>query len=701
MNLTDLAWPLDRLHEALMELAWQNELTAVTDNPASIPDALTDDIGRWLEHTAVSLNIEAEPAEIPYPDLVDFLQTAGPALCQLPSVETPRFLALMPSKGGQLKLLAPDLTSHKQPVEAVRAALSHALEAPLLPEIQQLLQEAGVAKRRQSKAQSAMLTERLSQTRIGSCWRLEASPGSNFGRQLKLAKVPRRLALFSSGHGLQYGLLLLSWWLLGRAVFQGRLEPGLLLAWGLLLLSTIPLRLFMAWQQTMLAVSVGGLIQKRLLFGVLRLHPDEIRHLGIGQLMGRVYESEAVEDIVVSGGLLTLQATIELLFSFWVLSVGANGLSLVLLLMGWCGVLTGLGVHYFRRIRSWTAVRRELTHDLIEQMVGQRTRLAQLPPEKWHDGEDEMVAHYVDRSLAVDRASARFAAVSTQGWLVIAMIGLLPAFISAQTAPEALAVSIGGILSATLALRRLANGAAHLMTTAVAWEQIAPLFESATRPQPGGSSAALSVKRETAVPVVRADNISFAYKSDSGPVLNGCELNIAPHDRILLEGESGGGKSTLISLLTGLRQPDNGLLLLNGLDWPTMGHAVWQQHVTAAPQFHENHVMGNTFIFNLLMSRGWPPQPGDAQLAYQLCQELGLGELIERMPGGLLQMVGEIGWQLSHGERSRLFIARALLQGADLVILDESFAALDPKTLQCTMACVRKHASALLVIAHP
>ncbi|MFY0536919.1 ATP-binding cassette domain-containing protein [Nannocystis pusilla] len=74
---------------------------------------------------------------------------------------------------------------------------------------------------------------------------------------------------------------------------------------------------------------------------------------------------------------------------------------------------------------------------------------------------------------------------------------------------------------------------------------------------------------------------------------------------------------------------------------------------------------------------------------------------MERMPSGLQQMVGETGWQLSHGERSRLFIARALLQGVDLVVLDESFAALDPATLQQALRCVLNRARAVLVIAHP
>ena len=87
--------------------------------------------------------------------------------------------------------------------------------------------------------------------------------------------------------------------------------------------------------------------------------------------------------------------------------------------------------------------------------------------------------------------------------------------------------------------------------------------------------------------------------------------------------------------------------------------------------------------------------------ARALCIELGLGALLSRMPAGLMQQVGETCWQLSHGERSRVFLARALLQDADLTILDESFAALDPRTLQRSLSFVLKRAATGLVIAHP
>ena len=68
--------------------------------------------------------------------------------------------------------------------------------------------------------------------------------------------------------------------------------------------------------------------------------------------------------------------------------------------------------------------------------------------------------------------------------------------------------------------------------------------------------------------------------------------------------------------------------------------------------------------------------------------------------GGLFRVVGETGWQLSHGERSRVYKARALLQGADLVVLDESFAELDPDSLLRCLPQAADLARTLVVVAH-
>jgi ATP-binding cassette subfamily B protein len=200
--------------------------------------------------------------------------------------------------------------------------------------------------------------------------------------------------------------------------------------------------------------------------------------------------------------------------------------------------------------------------------------------------------------------------------------------------------------------------------------------------------------------LIDASQLTYRYQEQGEAVLKNCNLSILHGERILLEGDSGGGKSTLASLLVGMRIADSGLLLLNGLDRFTLGDN-WHRLATVSPQFHENHILSGSLAFNLLMGRQWPAREEDIALARELCEELGLGELIDRMPSGMMQRVGETGWQLSHGERSRIFLARALLQRAQLTVLDESFAALDPQTLERCLRCASQRSQTLLVIAHP
>jgi ATP-binding cassette subfamily B protein len=357
---------------------------------------------------------------------------------------------------------------------------------------------------------------------------------------------------------------------------------------------------------------------------------------------------------------------------------------------------------YYRRRLDWTETREAMTNDLVERMVGHRTRLAQESREHWHEGEDRAVEGYLTKSQAMDRAGV-FQAMAPRVWLAAGLCGLGATFVTGGVTTTAMAVSVGGILLGYRGLQKLATSLSSLLGAVIAWKRIAGIFNAAAREQNSGSPdfAARQIEYAQGDILVEAHDLTFRYRERGEPALRGCGLRIREGDRLLLEGESGGGKSTLASLLTGLRQPESGLLLLGGLDHQTLGATGWRKRVASAPQFHENHVLTGTFAFNLLMGRAWPPDEKDIAEAEEVCRALGLGDLLERMPAGLLQMVGETGWQLSHGERSRLFMARALLQRADLVILDESFGALDPATLRVCLQTALDRARTLMVIAHP
>jgi ATP-binding cassette subfamily B protein len=346
-----------------------------------------------------------------------------------------------------------------------------------------------------------------------------------------------------------------------------------------------------------------------------------------------------------------------------------------------------------------------MTHALIERMVGHRTRLAQESPSSWHSGEDQELAAYLALSRCLDRTAALLMALIPRGWLLVGLLGLVPALVAGRATTVTMAIGVGGTLLAYEACRKFAMGLGHLAGAALAWNQVAPLFAAATRPQVVTPPAYALPPEEPlddgrSAPLLEAHAIVFRHSGRRAAVLQECSLQMRLGDRLLLEGPSGGGKSTLASLLTGLRQPESGLLLLGGLDLPTLGTVGWRRRVVAAPQFHDNYIFTGTLAFNLLMGHRWPPHPADLQAAETLCRALDLGPLLDRMPAGLWQIVGETGWQLSHGERSRLYIARALLQSATVLILDESFAALDPETLHRVQQCVLKHATTLLVIAH-
>jgi ATP-binding cassette subfamily B protein len=219
--------------------------------------------------------------------------------------------------------------------------------------------------------------------------------------------------------------------------------------------------------------------------------------------------------------------------------------------------------------------------------------------------------------------------------------------------------------------------------------------------EPALLAAEEAARPSPSIPVVSARSVSFHHAGAPEGLLEACDLEVRPGEKLVLEGRSGCGKSTLASILAGLRAPDAGLVLAGGLDRKILGDRGWRARIALAPQFHENHVFGGSLLFNLLMGRSWPPSPEDVREAEETCARLGLGPLLARMPGGILQWVGETGWRLSHGERARVWIARALLQGSQLLLVDEGLDALDPRSLARVQEVLLEERAAVLLVAHP
>lgn len=686
-------WDIAETGLLLDELAKDVGLSAKSCGASRAPEMSEREFSQWLSTAGSRIGVEVEREDARVGTLLETLRMAAPALIRTPD----GMLGLIELRGGRATLIGRDLQRVRVRESELEAALRNPVEAPLRAEVEAMLAECGIDGRKRDAAARAILTERLREQSAASMWPLRTPPGAGIWRQLQETGLVRRMAMVAGIHGVEYALWLAAWWVMGTTALAGRADRGWMMAWILLTATMIPLHILSSWTQGLLAAGCGGLLRQRLLAGALRLEPGEIKKEGVGQLLGRTLEAETVESLATTGGIGSGLALLEAVFALAVLWQGPGGAAGAGFFLGAVALAGWWTRSTYQRQRAWTGDRLAMTHQLVERMSGHRTRLAQQLEANWHDGEDQAMEHYLGASAAMDREWVRLTSLTPRLWLLAGTGSLAPAFLSAAATPGELAVGIGGILLGYRALQRLTLGAGQLAGAWIAWEKVRDLFAAAARDETPGEM----VRPAEEEIVVEARGVSFQHEGRTRAVLEGASLEVRRGDWILLEGTSGGGKSTFGALLAGLREPTAGLVLAGGLDRRTLGDSGWRRIVALAPQYHENHVLTGTFAFNLLMGRVWPPAQADVDEAGKICQELGLGPLLERMPGGMAQMVGETGWQLSQGERSRLFLARALLQDSRVVILDESLAALDPENLRQALECAQRRAKTLIMVAHP
>jgi ATP-binding cassette subfamily B protein len=551
----------------------------------------------------------------------------------------------------------------------------------------------------------------------GTVW-----PGASFFAQLRAIGVLRRLGAVVGLRLLETMLLVLSWVFVGSVALSGRTDRGWLMAWALCLVTIVPVHAASRWWEGVAALGWGGLLKERLLAGAVAMDADWIRRKGTGELLSEVLETDAIDRFSMSGGLDVLFALLELVVALVVLTWGAAGLLESAVLVIWAALMFLVMARSAGLRRTWTDHRMQLTRHTVEQMLAHRTRVAQQRPSEWHRQEDVEHERYADVSLSVDRSVGWIEGVMPRAYVAVAFAALSPTFLSGSnnsSLPQ-LAIALAAILFAGDAFRRLSSGFTRAAAAWTAWRVARPMFDAAAQggddspddtvarlvtwpeqPVDSGPQGGRQTQDPSVVKILHAESVVFTHEDRLEPTVRGGTLTVDRGDFVLLEGESGGGKSTFASLIGGLRRPSAGVVLAAGLDLPSLGAAGWRRHVILDPQYHENHMMSAPLGFNLLLGRRYPHSARDLEEARAVCEDLGLGPLIDRMPAGLDQMVGEGGWQLSQGERSRVFLARALLQHPDLLVLDESLAALDPVTLHGCLDCLFKRANALVLIAHP
>ena len=192
------------------------------------------------------------------------------------------------------------------------------------------------------------------------------------------------------------------------------------------------------------------------------------------------------------------------------------------------------------------------------------------------------------------------------------------------------------------------------------------------------------------------NNVFFIYE-DGTPALENINLNIAQGQKIAFVGESGGGKSTLVSLVPRFYTHTTGELLINGTPLNEYKLSSLREHISFVDQ---NIVLFNDTVLNNI-AYGSNQQFSEQEII-NAAKQANAYDFIMQLSDGFETTLGENGTRLSGGQRQRIAIARAILKNSPLLILDEATSALDTKSEKLIQNALEKVmvGRTTLVIAH-
>ena len=280
--------------------------------------------------------------------------------------------------------------------------------------------------------------------------------------------------------------------------------------------------------------------------------------------------------------------------------------------------------------------------------------------------------------------------------LAIIALGAVIYFASLQSAADQ--ITVGGFVSLFGAMamlltpiKRLTKVNEQLQRGLAAAETIFALLDEP--PEPDRGIRAIGRARGE----VRFHAVSHRYRDDGGEVLHQLELDVRPGETIALVGPSGGGKTTLMSLLPRFYEPESGDILLDGVPIRELRLAELRANIAYVSQ--DIVLFNDTVAANIAYGAGFQVGEDDILKAAESAHAM---EFIRELPQGLHTLIGENGARLSGGQRQRLAIARALLKNAPILILDEATSALDTQSerkVQQALDALRQGRTAF-IIAH-
>ncbi|MCO1594201.1 ABC transporter ATP-binding protein/permease [Micromonospora sp. RHAY321] len=439
--------------------------------------------------------------------------------------------------------------------------------------------------------------------------------------------------------------------------------------------------------------------RRRLAGHLLRLPIAEYDRRRTGDLLSRVGSDTTLLRAVVTSGLFETVTGAVMVLGAGTAMVLLDPLLFGVTLLG-VGLGLGFAATFARRVRALSRAAQERVGEMTSAVERAISAARTIRASRAEARETETVSGSARAAYSAGLRVARVQAVvgpvgsvTVQGAFLL-VLGIGGARVAAG------AITVGDLVAfvmylffLALPLAQVLNAYTQLQSGLGALQRIEEIMavpaEGATdRP------VATATPRRPA-PMIEFDRVGFGYPGGE-PVLHEVSFAVPAGTRTALVGPSGAGKSTLLALVERFYEVSAGAVRLDGADVRELPRDALRARLGYVEQ--EAPVLAGTLRENLLITT---PGATDDQL-HEVLDKVNLGHLAHRSPQGLNVQVGEGGVLLSGGERQRLAIARALLAGPPVLLLDEPTSNLDARNEAALRRAIDAVAvrRTLLIVAH-
>ena len=487
-------------------------------------------------------------------------------------------------------------------------------------------------------------------------------------------------------------------WVIDHAIVSADRDLLLTLAIGfsLLLLLRTAITAMRGWMLIGLNASLKVQSRANLFTHLINLPSSyfDARHLG--DVMSRFGSQETILQAITSEFVEAVLDGLMAVITLVIMFVFAPDLAAI--------VLIGALLYALLRWISYTPLRQASAEAIVwsarrdshflETMRGIRTV-------KLFNGLEERRVHWlnllvetVNRQLTTDKMRLLF---KTSNMLLLGLLTILVIWLGARRVLDG-GFSVG-FLIAFLAYKdqfltrvsELINKTVDLTMLRLHAERLADI--ALTAPEARGNQIR-NTDRDHESAVIELRNVSFRYSGYEPLVLKDVSLKINAGESVAIAGPSGGGKSTLLKLLTGLLQPTQGEILIDGEPLQRVGLENYRSRIGVVMQ--DDQLFAGSIADNICFFAERP----DTEVIEASAILAGIDDEIGSMPMGFSTLIGDMGTVLSGGQKQRVLLARALYRRPGILFLDEATSHLDVEREKAVNECLKALSMTRVIIAH-